>query len=109
MKYGKKVFILMILLSFFACKKNPASKISLHENNSSNYFFDSSYGVVNSDVVRLRTKPKNGSNAITTLLDGTVIEILKVKVDSNNKKWCKIQYKKYKGWVRYSELQCYLN
>lgn len=101
----KSIFIYIILLtSLVSCSKSAVSKISLHEESSSSYYFDDDFGVINSESVNILKKPSQKASSIMSLLNGTVIKVLKTKTDDSNIKWCKVKYRNQTGWVKQSDM-----
>ncbi len=97
------LFILVISLSFFSCKKEETfTDIKLPETPILS--MTSRWGVITSAYLRMRSNPDSTSKPVATLWKGYILEIIsrnpeKKTVDDFDGYWYQVTYRGLQGWV----------
>ena len=101
----KIIFLLFVLIPvlFFSCSEELAV-FDIELPATSAISVQSRWSVINSTHLRLREKPDINSNAITTLWQGYVLEVVsqntvRETLEDKDGYWYQVKYGGLQGWV----------
>lgn len=97
------IFYLTVLL-FSSCFNKTANNKFIELKETKKNFELHQWGIVISDMPRLRESPEENATVINYLKEGTVVKILKIEnkistFDNEKDRWCFVDYNGEKGWL----------
>jgi len=104
--------LFMLLFSLFSCEREQTKDFSLELPPTAVLSARSRWALVTSSHLRLRTRPSVESQAITTLWQNNILEILSrdeevQKVEGQSSYWYQVAYDGLQGWVFGAYLSLY--